>query len=101
LRPPARAPPFPYTTLFRSKRFLEDHVERTPKSVFHHDRSGTKHLEGILGDRRFPFPKDLAVMMHWIDMVAPADAAILDPFLGSRSEEHTSELQSRFDLVCR
>src|SRR5699024_12234619 len=25
----------------------------------------------------------------------------LMPFLGRRSEEHTSELQSRFDLVCR
>src|SRR5699024_11831428 len=25
----------------------------------------------------------------------------LDPRGGSRSEEHTSELQSRFDLVCR
>src|SRR5207249_12240720 len=24
-----------------------------------------------------------------------------EPFRGSRSEEHTSELQSRFDLVCR
>src|SRR5579885_2564268 len=24
----------------------------------------------------------------------------LGPFLGGRSEEHTSELQSRFDLVC-
>lgn len=72
-----------HTTIPKPKRFLADHVERTPKSVFRHDRSGTKHLERILGERRFPFPKDLAVMMHWIDMVAPADAAILDPFLGS------------------
>src|SRR5699024_11846689 len=26
---------------------------------------------------------------------------VIDPALYSRSEEHTSELQSRFDLVCR
>src|SRR5699024_12078865 len=26
---------------------------------------------------------------------------VLDPIIASRSEEHTSELQSRFDLVCR
>src|SRR5699024_12052710 len=28
-------------------------------------------------------------------------SAFLSPFLAFRSEEHTSELQSRFDLVCR
>src|SRR5207249_5764422 len=36
--------------------------------------------------------------------VAPAYRKLYDYFVGSyvpRSEEHTSELQSRFDLVCR
>src|SRR5438067_7296089 len=57
-RPPARSPPFPYTTLFRS-------------------------------------------------LVALVERATLPPGPGARtyqakrSEEHTSELQSRFDLVCR
>src|SRR5207249_6231368 len=30
-----------------------------------------------------------------------ATATALSPYIGYRSEEHTSELQSRFDLVCR
>src|SRR5699024_12803861 len=30
-----------------------------------------------------------------------ADVATARSYLGARSEEHTSELQSRFDLVCR
>src|SRR5699024_11604790 len=29
------------------------------------------------------------------------DAYIVETLLSNRSEEHTSELQSRFDLVCR
>src|SRR5207249_12165971 len=33
--------------------------------------------------------------------VVSADAAVLEAGLEERSEEHTSELQSRFDLVCR
>src|SRR2546421_2386872 len=32
---------------------------------------------------------------------APANAETLPPHLRERSEEHTSELQSRSDLVCR
>src|SRR5690606_39820909 len=35
-----------------------------------------------------------------IDSVAPEDPE-LDEFLNERSEEHTSELQSRENLVCR
>src|SRR5699024_12302145 len=41
------------------------------------------------------------------DMITPAAArretsgAALQPFRAARSEEHTSELQSRFELVCR
>src|SRR5206468_5751320 len=31
----------------------------------------------------------------------PADRTVLRSSFGSRSEEHTSELQSRSDLVCR
>src|SRR6266513_6163610 len=31
----------------------------------------------------------------------PVPAEAIDPGRGPRSEEHTSELQSRFDLVCR
>src|SRR5699024_12788654 len=33
--------------------------------------------------------------------MASADIVTLGQLIGFRSEEHTSELQSRFDLVCR
>src|SRR5687768_18107910 len=72
LRRPPRSTLFPYTTLFRS------------------DADGTGHV-GLdlraLSPRRFP------------NVFAACRAAGLDP--ESRSEEHTSELQSRLHLVCR
>src|SRR5437868_8531213 len=38
----------------------------------------------------------------WAEQLLKAGHAVLLPdSYGSRSEEHTSELQSRFDLVCR
>src|SRR5699024_12662732 len=42
--------------------------------------------------------KALARCYHWA--IAPCGDTALN-MLGLRSEEHTSELQSRFDLVCR
>src|SRR5207249_7466441 len=91
LRPP-RPTLFPYTTLFRSPR-------RAP--------GGTAALARRPGSR-LPVRRG-----HWPGVVhrrqppaRRADERILqrpqpggDP--GPRSEEHTSELQSRFDLVCR
>lgn len=71
------------STLSKPKRLLADSARRTPTSVFRHERTGTKHLEAIIGSRLFPFPKDLDVMMHWIELVAPRNARVLDPFLGS------------------
>src|SRR5699024_12078871 len=37
------------------------------------------------------------VLDRFIDLLSN----LFQPFLGARSEEHTSELQSRFDIVCR
>src|SRR5438034_3247189 len=61
IRRPPRSTLFPYTTLFRSPRFLNP---ASNASV-----------------RRRPMPRSRAI--------------------GRRSEEHTSELQSHSDLVCR
>src|SRR5699024_11296813 len=50
---------------------------------------------------RFFFTIELAnFMQEFILLINPFIAAFLF-FALSRSEEHTSELQSRFDLVCR
>src|SRR5207248_10670721 len=88
-RPP-RSSLFPYTTLFRSGRGHEIAVrEAVPVAVDGREQLVTEHeLVGALG--RFA---ELAVG----DLpVGPADADLED-----RSEEHTSELQSPYDLVCR
>src|SRR5699024_11302010 len=48
-------------------------------------------------------PWGLILVWHW-HMLRLSPVSTLQPFLlqtRSRSEEHTSELQSRFDLVCR
>src|SRR5690606_41318376 len=88
VRPPPTSPLFPYTTLFRSHPHGEGHHRPAVAA----DRRGGRlqyHLHaGHGGDRqeirhRHPaHPPRLAGAHH-------------------RSEEHTSELQSRENLVCR
>src|SRR5690606_39528134 len=83
-----------YTTLFRSLINIDDVLARTV-------------AEG-LGLRDIPEPADAAVAPR--NDLAPSPALSIiengpDSFagrkLGVRSEEHTSELQSREKLVCR
>src|SRR5690606_41367843 len=76
IRPPPRSTLFPYTTLFRSLNWLVD------------DLGDTTVNRGLL--RRRPEDPELALARF---------VAELRPDL--RSEEHTSELQSRENLVCR
>src|SRR2546428_6519411 len=73
IRRPPRSTLFPYTTLFRSG----------------HGRTGQEHR----GDRR---ADEGGVVADPAQQVGPAGVTDL-----RRSEEHTSELQSRSDLVCR
>src|SRR3712207_8946926 len=76
IRRPPRSTLFPYTTLFRSPAFTREQLLlRQPEDV-----------GGRLED---------AVAEETFDM---GDAEALDV---ERSEEHTSELQSRQYLVCR
>src|SRR3712207_8259250 len=78
IRRPPRSTLFPYTTLFRSREYLEGHErEREAPQV-------------ALQARRHS-PDDVGVEAY------PGHAR--EPAL--RSEEHTSELQSRQYLVCR
>src|SRR2546429_4145620 len=76
IRRPPRSTLFPYTTLFRSAALAHQHAE--------HISSG-KHPEDIpRGPVGKPWPKRSGIAQE-----------------GNRSEEHTSELQSRLHLVCR
>src|SRR5207302_3943308 len=72
---------FPYTTLFRS---------RTTTKTRHHRRR-RRHLE----NRMFKALTKLAIA------VALLTASAWASNVTGRSEEHTSELQSRENLVCR
>src|SRR3712207_8144627 len=81
IRRPPRSPPFPYTPLFRS-RAGESRVQEPDQE---RDRRQPERDE-----RR---PPDL---LHR----RPAED-VREEERGDRSEEHTSELQSRQYLVCR
>src|SRR5437868_12061689 len=75
IRRPPRSTLFPYTTLFRSRRQGRDrrHRRRVRLRQIGHLVRGDAHSRSGRPHRE----------------------------CASRSEEHTSELQSRFDLVCR
>src|SRR2546430_6965196 len=73
IRRPPRSTLFPYTTLFRSK-----------------ERLGREGLFDPARKRHLPrFPRKIGIV------TSPSGAAL------HRSEEHTSELQSQSNLVCR
>src|SRR2546428_6452351 len=88
IRRPPRSTLFPYTTLFRSILELNGY-----------DVLVTRHPgEALLLCERHPRPIHLLVT----DLVMPQmNGQELAQRLVGRSEEHTSELQSRSDLVCR
>ncbi|UDF21585.1 site-specific DNA-methyltransferase [Rhodococcus qingshengii] len=72
------------TTTIRYKRFLSEQDDQIPYPTFTQTRMpSSKRLENILGDKRFPFPKDHKVLMRWFQTLAPSDAVILDFFGGS------------------
>src|SRR5207249_5408672 len=77
---------FPYTTLFRSTTFIVElpilEVKEEPQA----DRRGAHSSVPEM-------PRNI--------LVVDDEEVIVELLNEVRSEEHTSELQSRFDLVCR
>jgi adenine-specific DNA-methyltransferase len=68
------------------KLYLDEADSMAAESVFAQKRtSAGNRLQRVLGDKRFPFPKDHEVLMRWLRLVAPKDAVILDFFGGSGS----------------
>src|SRR5437868_13069522 len=79
IRQPPRSTLFPYTTLFRSKTaYVMMKIAATAANAL---------------TSRFRFEPTAT----WARAPAKSSSVAED----GRSEEHTSELQSRFDLVCR
>src|SRR5699024_12518130 len=84
---PLRSPLFPYTTLFRSTLL---HAPTPPHGTGH--PPGGHHRHAQQPPTVPPSPRRAAT----INRMNTNDSGCW-----ARSEEHTSELQSRFDLVCR
>src|SRR3712207_8738764 len=84
IRRPPRSTLFPYTTLFRSR--LHPAVEQRQQ------RQRLHHVGAVVARQR---------EVHLEVEVALELADLLQHVVGHRSEEHTSELQSRQYLVCR
>src|SRR3712207_8407413 len=92
IRRPPRSTLFPYTTLFRSARQQLDMVREGPRAqevrmaeeVVRQAEAGLRDAEANRARRRIS-DADVATAQTGVD----------------RSEEHTSELQSRQYLVCR
>src|SRR5207249_11412084 len=86
------SPLFPYTTLFRSLYARGAGIEDSSTAGFAEAVAAAKRASVavlVLGERE--------------DMSGEAASRSMLglPGVQERSEEHTSELQSRFDLVCR
>src|SRR5690625_6923278 len=82
LRPPPPSSLFPYTTLFRSPFLLLRDPVSQPAAVLMY----TFYTESGQADLR---------------LISAFSLIFVVPVLIVRSEEHTSELQSRGHLVCR
>src|SRR3712207_8642737 len=95
IRLPPRSTLFPYTTLFRSRG--DRRVAEPPRAP----RAGPRRAARaalLLGLPRLPGPRRAAQALHG-DADRRGDRRL--PHRVLRSEEHTSELQSRQYLVCR
>src|SRR2546429_9330071 len=100
IRRPPRSTLFPYTTLFRSDSpSVETHstpvrrCRKLPNSPILFS-SMTTTSEPRMGPDSVPRPPISVIRITWPEVVQCTSDSV-------RSEEHTSELQSRLHLVCR
>src|SRR3712207_8791413 len=84
IRRPPRSTLFPYTTLFRSPRRMV----------------GPMRFESELASRRMLIKEPRPWLVILVLALAGMNASFMQTIV-LRSEEHTSELQSRQYLVCR
>src|SRR2546428_8006688 len=83
IRRPPRSTLFPYTTLFRSESQYSNLASPLMVDLLVVDESSMV---------------DARLFSHLFSAIKMGTHLVL---MGDRSEEHTSELQSRSDLVCR
>src|SRR5438105_10448182 len=88
IRRPPSSTLFPYTTLFRSEFMSMEHARVAMGRIL------PKVGDTLVTNRRRPI----------LTLIEDTSGGVHDTLLAAcdrRSEEHTSELQSRVDLVCR
>src|SRR3712207_9120837 len=100
IRRPPRSTLFPYTTLFRSRHSVE--------RMFDDDPSGANGVDVLDDPSELVAALDAAnaevagAQRRFLELVSRATSTELWRADGARrSEEHTSELQSRQYIVCR
>src|SRR5690606_40603200 len=94
-RLPTQSTPFPYTTLFRSRRRQDHDAASFVGPAARPPRRHSLRRRGHHSHARPPHRRD----GHRPLAGGPQRVSHVDG--GGRSEEHTSELQSREKLVCR
>src|SRR3712207_9144569 len=100
IRRPPRSTLFPYTTLFRST--VNSAVYRIGAASFDKERAALLAAKADGSEVRCPDEDATERMKAQIDAARYARDALGGEFVVvARSEEHTSELQSRQYLVCR
>src|SRR3712207_8295097 len=98
MRRPPRSTLFPYTTLFRSRERetppREEREDERREYRCRQPRGGARFSTGIVTERDLERGRDRPECDQQVEAVPACE-------LPKRSEEHTSELQSRQYLVCR
>src|SRR5260370_22833552 len=89
IRRPPRSTLFPYTTLFRSRTRCSDQAREGEDVQIMLDAGEYNRTE-------HPQMRIITLGEFTLERLAPAPSRTQD-----RSEEHTSELQSHLNLVCR
>src|SRR5256885_16718922 len=100
IRRPPRSTLFPYTTLFRSqqqKRELDNLVEARTGEL----SALSTHLQELAEKEKSELARNLHDELGGLLTAAKMDLSWLQSRVDARSEEHTSELQSPCNLVCR
>src|SRR3712207_8075221 len=99
IRRPPRSTLFPYTTLFRSRHGAARLDADRP--VAHGRAAGHIEADHVARDPDVGGGGDYGAGLVPRDQVAPEPVTPPGQIHADRSEEHTSELQSRQYLVCR
>src|SRR5690606_40257000 len=97
IRLPSRSPPVPYTTLFRSSLAVGVGPAEADDGEKAEHQAEAPPAETPQGER----PREEKDGQRIEEDEDEGDQVEADGELHPRSEEHTSELQSRENLVCR